>query len=114
MELIEDGSVIQLGIGSMPNTIGMLIARSGLKDLGAHTEMLVDAYVDMYESGVLNGKRKNFDRGRMVYTFAMGTRRLYDFLDHNRAAASYRCDYTNDPNIIASHDKLVSSFRQCH
>jgi acyl-CoA hydrolase len=105
---IEDGSVIQLGIGAMPNTIGSLLAKSDLKDLGAHTEMLADSYIDMYDSGVLNGKRKTFDRGRMAYTFALGTKRLYDWLDHNWAAASYLCDYTNNPEVIRQHDKFVS------
>jgi butyryl-CoA:acetate CoA-transferase len=108
LDQIVDGSVIQLGIGAMPNTIGRMIAKSSLKDLGAHTEMLVDAYVDMYEAGVLTGKRKAFDRGKMAYTFAMGTQKLYDWLDHNRAAASYLVDYTNSPDIIAKHDNVVS------
>lgn len=108
MELIEDGAVIQLGIGAMPNAVGMMIAQSDLKDLGGHTEMLVDAYVDMYESGVMTGRRKAFDRGRMVFTFAMGTNRLYEFLHQNRACASYQVDYTNNPYISSQHDKLIS------
>ena len=108
MELIEDGSVIQLGIGGMPNAVGTMIARSDLKDLGGHTEMLVDAYVDMYESGVMTGKRKAFDRGKMVYTFALGTQKLYDFLHMNRACATYQVDYTNNPSIASQHDKLIS------
>jgi butyryl-CoA:acetate CoA-transferase len=108
MEHIEDGSVIQLGIGGMPNAIGTMIARSDLKDLGGHTEMLVDAYVDMYESGVMTGKRKAFDRGRIAFTFALGTQRLYDWMDHNRAIASFHADYTNHPQVIARHDKVVS------
>ena len=108
MERIEDGSVIQLGIGGMPNAIGKMIAKSDLKDLGGHTEMLVDAYVDMYESGVMTGKRKAFDRGRIAFTFALGTQRLYDWMDHNRAVASYQADYTNHPSVIAQHDKVVS------
>jgi len=108
MEHIEDGSVIQLGIGGMPNAIGEMIARSDLKDLGGHTEMLVDAYVDMYEAGVMTGKRKAFDRGRIAFTFALGTQRLYDWMDRNRAIASYAADYTNHPQVIARHDSAVS------
>jgi len=108
MEHIEDGSVIQLGIGGMPNAIGRMIARSDLKDLGGHTEMLVDAYVDMYEAGVMTGKRKAFDRGRIAFTFALGTQRLYDWMDRNRAIASYSADYTNHPQVIARHDKAMS------
>ena len=108
MEHLGDGSVIQLGIGVMPNAIGEMIARSDLKDLGGHTEMLVDAYVDMYESGVMTGKRKAFDRGRIAFTFALGTQRLYEWMDRNRAIASYPADYTNHPQVIARHDNAVS------
>lgn len=106
--LIEDGSVIQLGIGAMPNAVGKMIAQSDLKDLGGHTEMLVDAYVDMYQSGVMTGKRKAFDKGKMAYTFAMGSQKLYDFLHMNRACASYQVDYTNNPYIASKHDKLIA------
>lgn len=105
---IEDGSVLQLGIGSMPNAIGEMIAKSDLKNLGVHTEMLVDSFVDMYDSGVLNGKCKTFDKGKMAYTFAMGTQKLYDFLDNNPACAIYQVDYTNDPFISSKHDKLTA------
>jgi acyl-CoA hydrolase len=108
ISLIEDGCVIQLGIGAMPNLIGQMIAASDLKDLGGHTEMLVDAYVDMYESGVMNGKRKLFDQGKMAYTFAMGTRRLYDFLDGNPAGASYPAHHTNSPSVLTAHEKFIA------
>jgi acyl-CoA hydrolase len=108
VDQIVDGSVIQLGIGAMPNTIGKMIARSSLKNLGGHSEMLVDSYVDMYESGVMTGKLKAFDRGRIPFTFALGTQRLYDWMDHNRAVASFQVDYTNDPTIIAKHDNFIS------
>lgn len=108
VEMIEDGSVIQLGIGGMPNAIGAMIAESNLKDLGGHTEILVDSFVDMYEAGVMTGKRKAFDQGRIAYTFALGTQKLYDFLHLNRAAASYPVSYTNDPAIVSRHDKLIS------
>jgi len=108
VDLVEDGSVIQLGIGALPNEVGNLIAQSDLKDLGAHTEMLADAYVRMYESGVLTGKRKSFDRGKIVYTFAMGTQKLYDFLHLNPACASYPVNYTNHPSVASKHDKLIA------
>lgn len=108
VNLIEDGSVIQLGIGAMPNAVGKMIAKSDLKDLGGHTEMLVDAYVDMYNSGVMNGKKKAFDKGKMAYTFAMGTQKLYDFVHMNPACASYQVDYTNHPFIASKHDKLIA------
>lgn len=108
MDLIEDGSTIQLGIGALPNIVGALIAQSDLKDLGVHTEMLADSYVDMYEAGRITGKHKAIDCGKMVYTFAMGTQRLYDFLDNNPAAAIFPVSYTNDPCIIGRNPKVVA------
>ncbi len=105
---IEDGAVIQLGIGAMPNAVGMMIAQSDLKDLGVHTEMLVDAYVDMYTAGRVNNKRKHEDKGKMVFTFGLGSQKLYDFMDYNSCCASYPVDYTNNPYRIASIDKMVA------
>lgn len=107
MEEIEDGACLQLGIGAMPNAVGAMIAQSDLKDLGVHTEMLVDSFVDMYEAGRITGRRKQIDRRKMVYTFAMGTNKLYNFLDKNPACAIYPVDYTNDPYIIGRNDKVV-------
>jgi acyl-CoA hydrolase len=72
-----------------------------------HTEMLVDSFVDMYEAGRLTGKKKQLDKGKMVYTFAMGTQRLYDFLDHNPVCASYPVYYTNNPFVIGQIDNMV-------
>ena len=108
MELIEDGSTIQLGIGALPNIIGAMIAQSDLKDLGVHTEMLADSYVDMYEAGRITGKRKSIDIGKMVYTFAMGSQKLYDFLHNNPAAAIHPVSYTNDPCVISRNPKVVA------
>ncbi len=108
VELIENGAVIQLGIGAMPNMVGKLIAESDLRDLGGHTEMLVDAYVDMMRAKVMNNRRKTFDRGRTAYTFAMGTQKLYDFLDNNPGCASYQVDYVNSPLKAAAHEKLTA------
>lgn len=108
MEEIEDGACLQLGIGGMPNAIGNMIAQSDLKDLGVHTEMLADAYVDCYEQGRITGKRKTLDQEKMVYTFAMGSKRLYDFMDNNPVCLSYPANYTNDPYIIAQNDKVVA------
>lgn len=108
MPFIHDGSCIQLGIGGMPNAVGTLIAESDLRDLGGHTEMFVDAYVDMIESGRMNGARKELDRYRCAYTFSIGSKRMYDFMHDNPAVASYPVEYTNDPNIIASLSNFVS------
>ena len=105
--LIGDRACIQLGIGAMPNAVGQLIARAGLKDLGVHTEMLCDAYVAMAEAGCISGRYKTTDPGKIVYTFAMGTKKLYDFLDGNPDCMLAPVDYTNDPYIIAKNDDMV-------
>jgi len=70
--------------------------------------MLVDSFVDMHESGRVNGKMKTIDKGKMAYTFAMGTDKLYDFLHNNPVCASYPVHYTNDPFIIAQNDKVFA------
>jgi butyryl-CoA:acetate CoA-transferase len=108
MKEIQDGSCIQLGIGGLPNLIGQMIAESDLKDLGIHTEMMCDSVVDLYNAGKVTGKRKSVDRGKIVYTFAMGTKILYDFLDRNPTCSSYPVDITNDPRIISFNNKVIA------
>lgn len=108
MNYIHDGCCIQLGIGGMPGAVGTAIADSDLKNLGGHTEMFVDAYVDMIEAGRMNGMAKNFDRGRVAFTFAIGSQRMYDFMHNNPACASYPVNYTNDPRVIAGLDHFIS------
>lgn len=105
---IEDGSCLQLGIGGLPNAVGALIADSDLKDLGVHSEMMMDAFVDLYEKGRITGAKKSIDKFKMVYSFALGSKRLYEFLDHNPVCASYPVDYTNDPRIIALNDRTIA------
>lgn len=108
MEAIEDGACLQLGIGALPNVIGSMIAQSDLKDLGVHTEMLVDSYVDLYDKGKITGAKKAIDKYKMAYTFAMGTKKLYDFLHENPTCASYPVNYINDPKVIALNPKVVA------
>jgi butyryl-CoA:acetate CoA-transferase len=108
MKEIENGACLQLGIGGLPNVIGTMIAGSDLNDLGVHTEMLVDSMVDLYNAGKITGNQKTTDRFKMVYTFAMGTKKLYDFLHNNPACASYPVNYTNDPRVIAVNNKVVA------
>lgn len=105
---IHDGSCIQLGIGGMPNALGKMIADSDLKDLGVHTEMLVDGFVDMVEAGRVTGMKKNIDKGRMAYSFAAGSQKLYDFMMDNPSVAGYPVDYTNNPFIASQIDRLIS------
>ena len=108
MDEIENGSCLQLGIGGLPNVIGSMIVESDLNDLGIHTEMMVDSMVDLYVAGKVTGNEKTFDRFKIVYTFAMGTKKLYEFLHNNPACASYPVNYTNDPRVIASNSKVVA------
>lgn len=105
---IPDGACIQLGIGGMPNALGKMIADSDLKDLGIHTEMLVDGFVDMVEAGRVTGMKKNIDKGRMAYSFAAGSQKLYDFMKDNTAIAAYPVDYTNHPFVASQIDRLMS------
>ena len=90
----------------MPNTVGSLIAESDLKDLGVHTEMYVDGFVDMARAGKLSGRCKTLDKGRQVYAFAAGTQKLYDYLHENPQCRAHSVDYTNDVRVIAQLEDL--------
>lgn len=108
LERMIDGSCIQLGIGAIPAAVGLLAARSDLQDLGVHSEMYVDAFVEMTEAGKITGSRKTIDTFKQVFSFAFGSRQLYDFLDDNPGLASYPIDYVNNPWVIARNDHVVS------
>ena len=105
--MIEDGSTLQLGIGGIPNTIGSLLCSAGIGDLSVHTEMLVDAYVDLYNAGKITGN-KRMDKGKMVYSFCGGTRKLYDFIDGNPVCCCGPVDYVNDIGVISQNEKMIS------
>lgn len=108
VEEIPDGACLQLGIGGMPNAVGSMIAKSDLKDLGIHTEMYVDAFVDMAEAGKITGARKNIDKGRQVYAFAAGSKKLYDYINRNPECMSAPVNYTNDIRSISALDNFMS------
>jgi acyl-CoA hydrolase len=108
MSLIEDRACLQVGVGAMPNAVCSELARSGLRDLGVHTEMMVDGIVDLYESGAVTGIHKTTDPGKLAYTFAAGSQRLYQFLDRSPVCAAHPVDYTNLPHRIARNDKVFS------
>lgn len=108
VEKIPNGACLQLGIGGMPNTVGSMIAQSDLKDLGVHTEMYVDGFVDMAMAGKLTGRNKALDKGRQVYAFAAGTQKLYDYVDRNPAVMAAPVDYTNDVRVLAQLDNFIS------
>ena len=105
-ELVEDGSTIQLGIGGIPNAAAM--ALKGKQDLGVHTEMLVDSMMELYELGVITNARKALKPGKFVTTFAMGTRKFYDWLDDNLAVEFQRGSWVNNPSVVAQNSKMVS------
>ena len=105
---IPNGACLQLGIGGMPNAVGSLIAESDLKDLGVHTEMYVDAFVDIAKSGKINGSKKQIDRFRQTYAFGAGTKKMYDYMDDNPELMSAPVDYTNDVRSISAIDNFIS------
>lgn len=104
--LIEDGSTLQLGIGGIPNAVAASL--SDKKDLGIHTEMFTDGMVDLVKSGVITGKNKSLYPGKMVATFALGTKKLYDFIDDNPAVLIMEGKWVNDPYVIGKNTKMVS------
>lgn len=108
VEEIPNGACLQLGIGGMPNAVGSMIAESDLKDLGVHTEMYVDAFVDIAKAGKINGSKKNIDRYRQTYGFGAGTKKMYDYLDENPELMSAPVSYTNDIRSIAALDNFMS------
>jgi len=108
VEEIPNGACLQLGIGGMPNAVGNMIAQSDLKDLGVHTEMYVDAFVEISNAGKISGSKKSLDRYRQAYAFGAGTKKLYDYLDNNPQCMSVPVDYTNDTRVIAQIDNFIS------
>lgn len=105
-KLIDDGACLQLGIGAIPDAV--LLFLKDKKDLGIHSEMFSDGVVELVEAGVITNARKNFLKGKMVATFLMGTKRLYDFVDNNPSVAMYPSTYTNNPAIAGQNDNLIS------
>lgn len=103
---IPDGATIQTGIGAIPNAI--LAALSGHRALGVHTELLSDGVIDLVEAGVVTGARKRINRTKTVGTFALGTRRLYDFIADNTAIELWPVSYVNDPRRIGGEPNFVS------
>ena len=103
---IPDGACLQLGIGGIPDTVLSML--DDKKDLGIHTEMFADGVVDLVEKGVITGRCKQIDTGKIVTTFIMGTKRVHDFIHNNPDVLVMPVDYTNNPNTIAKNDNLVS------
>ncbi|MDL2324686.1 4-hydroxybutyrate--acetyl-CoA CoA transferase [Ruminococcaceae bacterium OttesenSCG-928-A16] len=105
-ERIEDGSTIQLGIGGIPNALAAGL--KGKRNLGIHTEMITDGMVDLVECGAVNGSMKTLYKHKIVGTFAMGSQKLYDFMDNNPSIVMKNGNWTNDPCVIGQNHKMVS------
>ena len=105
-EIIEDGSTLQMGIGGIPNAV--LTYLTNHKDLGVHTEMFSEGIVDLVEKGIVNGSKKKVNPFKIVSGFAMGTRRLYDFMDDNPEIEMLDIAYVNDTAIIRQNPKVTA------
>ena len=105
---IEDGSCLQIGIGGMPNAVCSLLVESAVQGLGVHTEMLTDGIVDLYRAGKVTGQHKAMDKGKIAYSFGLGSRKMYDTVDGNADFLCCPVDYTNLPHILMQNDKVVA------
>lgn len=105
---LVDGMTLQLGIGSLPHALGNLIAESDLKDLGMHTELCSDAYLQLHKAGKLTNRYKTINRGKSVLGVAVGSNELYDWIDENPSVAVYPLSYVNNPEVIGRIDNMVS------
>jgi len=105
-DMIEDGSTLQIGYGGIPDAVVMQLTNK--VDLGIHTEMIGDGILSLVEAGVVTNRRKTHLPGKMVATFALGSKKLYDFMHHNPMLEMHPVDFTNDPYIAGQNDKLVA------
>ena len=105
---IADGACLQIGIGAMPNAVCCALLHSGVKDLGVHTEMLIDGIADLYHAGLISGRHKTLDPGKITYTFAIGSQSLYDTIADNPDFMIAPVEYTNMPEMIMRNTNVVS------
>ena len=108
LPFITSGATLQLGIGGIPNAIGTLIAESDVKDLGMHTELMSDGYLDLYKAGKITNRYKPLHRGKGIFSICNGARELYDFLDRNEEILTAPMRYVNSPETIRQLDDFVS------
>ena len=104
--LIEDGSTLQMGIGTIPDSVLLFLREK--KDLGIHTEMFSDGMMHLVELGVITNMKKTLHKGKVVASFCMGSKKLYEFVDNNPFIEFHPNSYTNDPFVIAQNEKMVS------
>lgn len=105
-DFVLDGSTLQMGIGAIPAAVAA--ALTDKRDLGVHTEMMTDVVLDLVERGVVTGKAKEINRGRVVATFMLGSQRLYDWADDNPMVEMRPAEYTNDTAVIRRFKKMVA------
>jgi acyl-CoA hydrolase len=105
-DMIEDGSTLQIGYGGIPDAVVMQLTNK--RDLGIHTEMIGDGILKLVESGAVTNRKKTLVPGKMVATFALGSRKLYEFMHNNPMLEMHPANFTNDPYIAGQNDKLVS------
>lgn len=105
-DLVPNGATIQLGIGGIPNAAAEALYDK--KDLGIHTEMFTESMIDLIENEVVTNTKKNIHKGKSLATLALGTKRMYEFLDDNVGVEFYPVSYVNDPNTIGAHDNFIS------
>jgi len=104
--LVEDGACLQMGIGGIPNAV--MTQLYDHKNLGLHSEMFADGVLPLIDNGVINGKNKNIDKGRVVASFLLGSKHLYEYINDNPMILMKEIGYTNDVNIISSLDKMTA------
>jgi acyl-CoA hydrolase len=104
--LIDDGAVLQTGIGAIPSAVLALLMDR--KDLGVHTELTLDSIIPLVEAGVITGARKNFNPRKIILSFVLGTKKLFDFVDSNPIFEFHPNAYTNDPRLIALNDNMIA------
>jgi len=105
-EMVPDGACLQMGVGALPDLVCSYLR--GRKDLGIHTEALCPGMIELIEGGVVTNRRKRLNPGKTVFTFAMGQKAMYDFLDDNPSVESHPVDYVNNPYIISQNDNVMS------
>ncbi len=108
LPFISDGATVQLGIGSLPNALGELIAESDLKDLGMHAELAADGYLAMHRAGKLTNRCKTLYEGKNVASLYAGSKDFFEWIDHNESFYARPLSYVNDPHIVAQNDKMIS------
>ncbi len=105
-EMLHDGATLQMGIGGVPDAVYEMA--DGLKDLGIHTEMLSDGAMRAIERGIVTGQKKTLHQGKVVITFALGTRTLYEYLDNNPLIEAHPVEYVNDPFVVSRNENMIA------